>query len=204
MAADRVIDDYTAAEAVNPSKPRRILLFSGKRKSGKDYITNTLQERIGHDSGVIIRLSGPIKYQWAKSEGLDFDELLSDGKYKENHRLRMAKWGENVRKEDYGYFCRAAIEMYKTRNKPIWIVSDARRKSDIQWFTDNFGDICKTIRIVSDDSIRNKRGWIFTPGIDDAETECDLDDFSPWDLIVTNNNGDMNTIFQDILKLVTT
>lgn len=45
MAADRVIDDYTAAEAVNPSKPRRILLFSGKRKSGKDYITNTLQER---------------------------------------------------------------------------------------------------------------------------------------------------------------
>lgn len=70
--------------------------------------------RIGHDSGVIIRLSGPIKYQWAKSEGLDFDELLSDGKYKENHRLRMAKWGENVRKEDYGYFCRAAIEMYKS------------------------------------------------------------------------------------------
>lgn len=27
----------------------------------------------------------------------------------------MAKWGEDMRKKDYGYFCRAAIDMYNGR-----------------------------------------------------------------------------------------
>lgn len=49
-------------------------------------------------------------------------------------------------------------------SKPIWIISDTRRKTDIQWFMENFKNICKIIRIESDDSIRNKRGWMFTPG----------------------------------------
>ena len=47
---------------------------------------------------------------------MNVDELLGDGKYKESYRLEMAKWGENIRKEDYGYFCRAALEMYNGRN----------------------------------------------------------------------------------------
>jgi len=43
---------------------------------------------------------------------LDIDQLLGQGEYKEKYRLEMSKWGENIRKEDYGYFCRAAINMY--------------------------------------------------------------------------------------------
>ena len=43
-------------------------------------------------------------------------------------------------------------------------MSDARRKTDIQWFVENFEDVCKTIRIESDDLIRSKRGWVFSPG----------------------------------------
>lgn len=50
-------------------------------------------------------------------------------------------------------------------DKSIWIVSDIRRKTDIQWFTENFKDICKTIRIESDDSIRIERGWTFVTGM---------------------------------------
>jgi len=61
---------------------------------------------------VIIRLSGPIKTHWAKSLDLNIDQLLGNGEYKEKYRLEMAKWGEDMRKEDYGYFCRAAIDMY--------------------------------------------------------------------------------------------
>ena len=48
--------------------------------------------------------------------------------------------------------------------KPVWIVSDARRKTDIRWFLENYGEICKTININSSESVRQKRGWIFTPG----------------------------------------
>lgn len=57
--------------------------------------------------------------------------------------------------------------MYKfflAYSKSVWIVSDVRRKTDIQWFVENFEGICKTIHIVSDNLIREKRGWIFTPG----------------------------------------
>ena len=40
--------------------PALVLLFSGKRKSGKDFITDRLAARLGERS-VILRLSGPLK-----------------------------------------------------------------------------------------------------------------------------------------------
>ncbi|PBC31425.1 Phosphomevalonate kinase [Apis cerana cerana] len=189
MASSQHIDN-SAINFKNSSKPKIILLFSGKRKCGKDYITNNLYERIGSDNSVIIKISAPIKSHWAKSHGLNIDQLMGDGKYKENYRLEMAKWGENIRNTDQAY------------DKSIWIVSDIRRKTDIQWFTENFKDICKTIRIESDDSIRIERGWTFVTGIDDAETECDLDDVNTWDLKVTNNTKSIECILQQILELI--
>ena len=62
--------------------PRVVLLFSGKRKSGKDYITDRLQERLGSES-VILRLSGPLKECYARDHGLDFEKMLSASDYKE-------------------------------------------------------------------------------------------------------------------------
>lgn len=68
--------------------------------------------RLTADRSVILKLSGPIKSHWAKSLNLNLDNLMSNGDYKEKYRLQMVKWGENMRKQDYGYFCRAAIDMY--------------------------------------------------------------------------------------------
>ncbi|XP_032687573.1 phosphomevalonate kinase isoform X2 [Odontomachus brunneus] len=185
------------------TKPKRILLFSGKRKSGKDYITEILHKRLGLQKSTIIRLSGPIKTHWAKSLNLDLDQLLGNGAYKEEYRIKMCEWGENMRAKDNGYFCRAAIDMYDVRDKSVWIVSDVRRKTDIQWFIENYGDICKTIRIVCSEEVRQKRGWVYTLGIDDAETECDLDDVNTWDVLLENNNdNDIEIIMQQLLLLV--
>lgn len=80
----------------------------------KNNILNTIyiNFRIGSQRSVIIRLSGPIKTHWAKSLNLDINQLLGHGEYKEKYRLDMVKWGEDMRKKDYGYFCRAAIDMY--------------------------------------------------------------------------------------------
>lgn len=36
--------------------------------------------------------------------------------------------------------------------------------------------------------IRAERGWIYTAGIDDIESECGLDDYEQWDLVIENNN----------------
>jgi len=73
--------------------------------------------RIGAQRSTIIRLSGPIKTHWSKSLGLDINQLLGSGEYKEKYRLEMIKWSEDIRRKDYGYFCRAAIDMYNGTTK---------------------------------------------------------------------------------------
>ncbi|XP_063978235.1 phosphomevalonate kinase isoform X2 [Diachasmimorpha longicaudata] len=182
--------------------PEIILLFSGKRKSGKDYITDKLFETLGSDASVIIKISGPIKSHWAKARNLDLNQLLSDGEYKEKYRLEMIKWGEDTRKNDPGYFCRASIDMYNAHGKRIWIVSDIRRKTDLKWFRDNFPQKCKSIRINCGDAVRIQRGWIFTPGVDDCETECDLDDVKDWDLTILNEGASSKELLKSLLHLI--
>lgn len=116
------------------SKPKIVLLVSGKRKCGKDYISSQLLSQyvccyllyarigvsqsyqflfhfisLGNDSTEIIRISEPIKSHWAAEKGLDLEELLSDGPYKEQYREGMIVWSDSVRKENPGYFCNASI-----------------------------------------------------------------------------------------------
>ncbi|KAL0131961.1 hypothetical protein PUN28_000021 [Cardiocondyla obscurior] len=204
MATERVLETPDATRIANEfTKPERIFLFSGKRKSGKDYITDILYNRIGSQRSAIVRLSGPIKTHWAKSLGLDINQLLGDGEYKEKYRLEMVKWSENMRRKDYSYFCRAAVDMYNAWDKTIWIISDVRRKTDIKWFTENFRNACKTVHIICSEEVRRKRGWVYTPGIDDSETECDLDDVNNWDLILENNDdSDLETTVLKLLSFV--
>ncbi|XP_075218540.1 phosphomevalonate kinase isoform X2 [Lycorma delicatula] len=151
---------------VNDNHPKIIFLVSGKRKAGKDYISNLLLKRIGEENAVIIRLSAPIKSHWAKVNNLELDELLGSSEYKENYRKAMIEWGENVRRNDYGYFCNAAIEMTKdTEKKPVWIISDVRRKTDLKWFNENYSNVIKkTVRVTASDEIRQERSWTFVKG----------------------------------------
>lgn len=60
---------------------------------------------------VIIRISAPIKKYWSESKGLDINQLMGDGVYKEKHRAEMISWGEEKRAQDPGFFCRTAIQM---------------------------------------------------------------------------------------------
>merc|ERR1712038_1604551 len=115
-----------ATPAQNPSL---VLLFSGKRKSGKDYITDLLKEKIAEEA-VIIRLSGPLKECYAKDHGLDFEKMLSASDYKEKYRLDMINWSTKIRIEDYTYFCKAAVTKYQAERFAVWIVSDCRREAD--------------------------------------------------------------------------
>ena len=36
--------------------------------------------------------------------------VIFTGSYKEQHRLAMIKWSEEIRNADYTFFCKAAIE----------------------------------------------------------------------------------------------
>eukprot|EP00088_Acartia_fossae_P035606 TRINITY_DN36729_c0_g1_i10.p1 TRINITY_DN36729_c0_g1~~TRINITY_DN36729_c0_g1_i10.p1 ORF type:complete len:191 (-),score=37.54 TRINITY_DN36729_c0_g1_i10:200-772(-) len=170
--------------------PQLVLVFSGKRKSGKDFVTDILKERLAEKS-VIIRLSGPLKECFAKDNGLDYEKLLSAGDYKEKYRVDMLKWSEAIRNKDYTYFCKAAIRKYEAEKFPVWIISDARRLTDLRYFRENYGERMKTVRICASEEVRSWRGWVFTPGVDDKETECGLDSVSEWDFRL-ENNGDLS------------
>ena len=112
--------------------------------------------------------------------------------------MYILRWSDSIRAKDSSYFCRKAIETIQNENKPdqtgtgrkfiLWIVTDARRKTDLEYFRAHYGERIKTIRIVADENVRIERGWKFTPEIDDSISECDLDDVVDWDFIVSNNN----------------
>lgn len=86
--------------------------------------------------------------------------------------------------------------------KPIVIVSDIRRKSDIAFFRDN-GYHIKTIRINADTEVRQSRGWKFECGVDDVQSECDLDDYNKWDMVIDNDNtANTNEIIRKIVSLI--
>lgn len=179
--------------------PKVVFLLSGKRKSGKDFVANKLKESFGCDRCDVIRLSGPLKYEYARQNGLDFNRLLDSSTYKEFYRQDMIRWGEEKRNEDPSYFCRLAVQMTlsesckknRSLSKPVWIISDARRKTDVQFFKENYDNVI-SVRINASDETRKSRGWVFTPGVDDAESECGLDQ-QEFDVVI-QNDGDVQQL----------
>ncbi|XP_061333817.1 phosphomevalonate kinase-like isoform X4 [Pezoporus flaviventris] len=148
--------------------PRAVLLLSGKRKSGKDFVAEELRGRLGPDVCTVLRLSGPLKEQYAKD---------------------MIHWGEEKRHADPGFFCRAAVE---GAAQPVWVVSDTRRLSDVEWFRDVYGDVVQTVRVVATEETRKRRNWVFVAGVDDAESECGLDQGVSFDWVITNDGDELS------------
>jgi phosphomevalonate kinase len=54
-------------------------------------------------------LSEPLKQEYARLNGLQMDELMSDGKAKELVRKEMIIFGEEMRNIDSGVFCRFSL-----------------------------------------------------------------------------------------------
>ncbi|GCC41245.1 hypothetical protein chiPu_0024998, partial [Chiloscyllium punctatum] len=72
---------------------------------------------LGIANCAILRLSAPIKEQYAKEYGLELDKLLGASEYKERYREKMIQWGEERRTKDPGCFCRAVIQDVP---QPVW------------------------------------------------------------------------------------
>lgn len=178
--------------------PRLVLLFSGKRKSGKDFVTEALQSRLGVDTCAVLRVSGPLKEQYAQEHGLNFQRLLDASTYKEAYRRDMIIWGEEKRQADPGFFCRKVVVGV---SQPVWLVSDTRRMSDIQWFREAYGAVTQTVCVVASEQSRQQRGWVFTPGVDDGESECGLDNFGDFDWVI-ENHGDPQRLEEQLEKLI--
>lgn len=125
---------------------------------------------------------------------MDYERLLDASSYKEEHRMKMISWGEAIRSKDPGYFCSLACEGV---DKPVWLVSDCRRPTDIEYF--KFRYLCVTVRVSASVEVRKSRGWEFVGGVDDAPSECALDNY-PCDCHVTNN-GEEEKLLKQLEKL---
>jgi len=95
---------------------------------------------------------------------LDYERLLDASDYKERFRGDMIKWGEDKRTADPGFFARI-ITSGPGSEKSVWMISDARRQTDVAYFLDNYPRKVMTVRVKADENIRVKRGWVFTPGM---------------------------------------
>lgn len=145
-------------------------------------MTDRLLHMLG-EHAEIGRLSGPLKKAYADEHNLDYKELLSDGPYKEKYRADMITWGERRRQADPGFFAKLVL---KSVTRPVLIVSDARRQSDMDFFTPRFNTI--TVRVSASPKTREDRGYHFKSGVDDAESECGLDHYVHD--VQINNDGD--------------
>ncbi|XP_056300501.1 phosphomevalonate kinase [Pseudoliparis swirei] len=112
----------------------------------------------------------------------------------------MIRWGESRRRQDPGFFCRLAT---RGARQPVWVVSDARRLSDLQWFWSEFPQQTQSVRVQSSEETRTQRGWSFSAGVDDAESECGLDSGVEFNWTITNEADapSLEEQLQPILKL---
>ena len=77
--------------------------------------------------------------------------------YKEKVRVDMIAWGEARRDADPGYFCRLSTLQSPGVHKPVWIISDARRKTDLNYFKEKYPSATVTVRVTASEEIRIRR-----------------------------------------------
>uniref|UniRef100_A0A8C7NGV5 Phosphomevalonate kinase n=1 Tax=Oncorhynchus mykiss TaxID=8022 RepID=A0A8C7NGV5_ONCMY len=157
-------------------EPKLILLFSGKRAID---CWHTVHQFIKAIIAELNTLSNVI-LQYAQ---VGISVQLS-GEYEEKYRADMIQWGEKQREKDPGFFCRVAI---KAAQQPIWIVSDTRHLSDLQWFWRNYPSQSRCVRVEASEETRRERDWEFTTGM--MQSECGLDQGVDFDWII-KNEGD--------------
>jgi len=184
--------------------PKVVILLSGKRKCGKDYVSDILLKIL--KDIVAFRIAAPIKKQYAKDHNLNFDKLLDASQYKEIYRQQMVLWSEQIRANDPNFFLRLTIEESNAKTKSIWMLTDARRLCDVLYFKSDLFKSSKviTIRICASDQTRKERGWTFTEGIDDKDTECGLDSYNDWDFVLKNDGSEQDLMIQlePIIELI--
>ena len=182
-----------------------IIVISGKRKSGKDFITEKIIAKLGNGNCFVMRVAGPIKKHFCELYAMDYQKMLTSTNYKETIREEMIIWGEEQRKNNAYVFCEIVKQEALESNKPVWILSDARRQTDVEYFL-NFAKEQSigfySVRVEADNETRKQRGWIYTKGVDDVTSECGLDHYKNWDFVFQNSKGDdISRILERFTKL---
>lgn len=173
-------------EAINDFQDRDVLLsiyilVSGKRASGKDYITNLLYDYLIAKGISVHRTAlGHInKRSYAASIGIDAMRLENDREFKESHRLAMIAHHTARNVLDPEWCLKEVKSNAQQANAEVLLLSDIRTLQDLNWFKQQPGEVVM-LRITASDEARKSRGWNYCPQKDSLHTETELDSFLDW------------------------
>lgn len=157
------------------------ILVSGKRASGKDYITNLLYNfLIAKGISVYRTALGHInKRSYAASIGIDAMRLENDREFKESHRIAMIAHHTARNAQDPERCLKEVKSNAKQANAEVLLLSDIRTLQDLHWFKQQPGEVV-LLRITASDETRKSRGWNPCPKKDSLHTETELDSFFNW------------------------
>lgn len=171
-------------------QPLLYILVSGKRASGKDYITNLLYESLMAKGISVHRTAlGRInKRSYAASVGIDPMDLENDREFKESHRLAMIAHHGARNAEDPEWCLRIVKANAKQANAEVLLLSDLRTRQDLDWFKQQPGEVV-LLRITASDEARKSRGWKPCSKKDSLHTEIELDSFFDWTACWDNSDS---------------
>lgn len=155
---------------------KKIIVISGKQYSGKDTLAALLLNDL--TNFVRVGIGDAIKYEYAKKNGITFDEIA---KNKHLYRSGLIELGNYGRSIDPDYWLKSIVEM-----KENVIVPDVRVEHEVELFK-SYG--AYSIRVEASYENRSKRAVITNA---DDPTETALDDYKSWDAVVDNNSDFSN------------
>lgn len=158
-----------------------ILLLSGKRGVGKDYIADYLVSKYNFSK---MSLAEQVKIEYCKLNGVDYSEMLDRNK-KEKHRKKIIELAEGKKKEDLHYWCKILQTVITGNVDKHFVICDIRYQEELEYFTENNLNIY-FIRINCSEEERKTRGIIIN-NIDKDKSETYFDNYD-FEYIFESNN----------------
>ncbi|MGL5059598.1 MAG: 2OG-Fe(II) oxygenase [Microcoleus sp.] len=175
------------------------ILVSGKRASGKDYITDLIYDSLIAKGVSVYRTAlGRInKRSYAASIGIDPMRLEKDRAFKESHRIAAIAHHTARNALDPEWCLKEVTSNAKQANAEVLLISDLRTLQDLHWFQQQPVEVL-LLRITASDAARKSRGWDACPKKDSLHTETELDSFFNW--TACWDNSDMSAESDRLLQ----
>ncbi len=155
---------------------KKIIVISGKQYSGKDTLAALLLSDLA--DFVRVGIGDAIKYEYAKKNGVTFDEIVENKHLYRSGLIELGNYGRSI---DPDYWLKSIVGM-----KENVIVPDVRVEHEVELFK-SYG--AYSIRVEATYENRSKRAIITNA---DDLTETALDDYKGWDAIIDNNSDFSN------------
>jgi len=168
-----------------------VILISGKRASGKDYIANLLQEELDQLKLSVCRaaLGNVNKKICAEEMNLDYQRLLCDRAYKEKYRIPMVERHAERSKQNPSWCVDEIMNQCCHQSADVLVLSDIRMREDVDIFAQNSRCPPILLRVEASDEARKARGWDPHDVKDSLPTETDFDIFESWTAVIDNSNS---------------